>query len=279
VAEQLRAARAPVAPSTAYELDAALDAGLLTVVYQPVISITSGEVVAAEALARLRDPETGSLLPPDTFIPLAEQTGRIARLDRMVLEHAAPQAVRWRELLGARPFSVAVNLSVAGLSDNGLVDFIGETCSAAGLPTDALNVELTETVLSAEVDHEDVLRGIAELGCNVTLDDFGTGYSSLSHLTRFPISAIKIDRRFVGDLGTRGLGGLVALALVRLGSDLGLQVVAEGVETPDQLSALEFASCPFAQGYLFSRPLPPDALTAFLYTSRRGVPLPRQEPS
>jgi EAL domain-containing protein (putative c-di-GMP-specific phosphodiesterase class I) len=134
-------------------------------------------------------------------------------------------------------------------------------------------------VLSAEVDHEDVLRGIAELGCNVTLDDFGTGYSSLSHLTRFPISAIKIDRRFVGDLGTRGLGGLVALALVRLGSDLGLQVVAEGVETPDQLSALEFASCPFAQGYLFSRPLPADALTAFLHASRRGVPLPRQEPS
>jgi EAL domain-containing protein (putative c-di-GMP-specific phosphodiesterase class I) len=259
VAEQLRAARVPAALSTAYELDAALDAGLLTVAYQPVVSVRTGEVVAAEALARLQDPETGALLAPDAFIPLAEQTGRIGRIDRLVLKQAVTHAVRWRSLLGPRPFSIGVNVSVGGLSEDGLVDHIAET------------------VLSAEEDHETVLRAIDDLGCNVTMDDFGTGYSSLSHLTRFPISGIKIDRRFVADLGTRGLGGLVALALVRLGADLGLHVVAEGVETAEQLAALEFAGCPFAQGYLISRPIPAEELTAFLVSTRRGVPLPRAE--
>jgi EAL domain-containing protein (putative c-di-GMP-specific phosphodiesterase class I) len=277
VGEQLRAARAPAAPRTASDLDAALDAGLLTVAYQPVISVRTGEVVAAEALARMHDPETGGLLAPDAFIPLAEQTGRIARIDRMVLEQAAPLAVRWRGILGPRPFSIGVNVSVAGLSQHGLVDFIVDTCASAGLPHDALVVEITETVLSACEQDADVLRAIDDLGCNVTMDDFGTGYSSLSHLTQFPISGIKIDRRFVADLGTRGLGGLVALALVRLGNDLGLHVVAEGVETPEQLSALEFAGCAFAQGYLISRPVPADDLTTFLLSSRRGVPLPRAE--
>ena len=254
-----------------------LDSGMLTVAYQPVVSVRSGDVVAAEALARLRDTNTGCLIPPDEFIPLAERTGRIARIDRMVLAEAAPHAATWRRILGPRPFSIGINVSVAGLSDHGLVDYITRTCTSAGLPFDALVVEITETVLSAAEEHAEILRDIDGLGCNVTMDDFGTGYSSLSHLTQFPISGIKIDRRFVADLGTRGLGGLVALALVRLGSDLGLHVVAEGVETPEQLSALEFAGCPFAQGYLICRPVPAEELTAFLHSSRRGVPLPRVE--
>jgi EAL domain-containing protein (putative c-di-GMP-specific phosphodiesterase class I) len=275
VAGQLRAVPSPATPRTGSDLDAALDAGLLTVAYQPVICLQTGEVVAAEALARMRDPDTGGLIAPDAFIPLAERTGRIARIDRMVLEQAAPLAVQWRAILGPRPFSIGVNVSVAGLSERGLVDFIADTCDRTGLPCDALVVEITETVLSSDDNHVDVLGAIDELGCNVTMDDFGTGYSSLSHLTRFPISGIKIDRRFVADLGARGLGGLVALALVRLGADLGLHVVAEGVETAEQQSALEYAGCRFAQGYLISRPLPADDLSAFLRASRRGVPLQR----
>ncbi|MDT7573262.1 MAG: hypothetical protein QOE05_3436 [Actinomycetota bacterium] len=256
-----------------------LDAGLLTVAYQPVVSLATGEVVAAEALARMRAPETGGLIPPDAFIPLAERTGRIARIDRMVLEQAAPNAVRWRTILGNRPFSIGVNFSVAGLSEAGLADTVAATCEAIGLPCNALVIEVTETVLSEDAEHEGILRALDGLGCNVTMDDFGTGYSSLSHLTRFPISGIKIDRRFVADLGTRGLGGLVALALVRLASDLGLHVVAEGVETPEQLAALKYAGCPFAQGYLISRPVPAEDVTTFLLASRRGValPLPRDE--
>ena len=277
MAEPLRAVRAPAGPSTARDLDAALDAGLLTVAYQPVVSLTSGKVIAAEALARLRDAETGQLLAPDAFIPLAEASGRIARIDRMVLAEAAAVTTRLRAV-SPRPFSIGVNLSVAGLSQAGLVEFIATTCRDNGLPPDLLNLEITETVLSdPDTDHAEVLRALDELGCNVTLDDFGTGYSSLSHLTRFPITAIKIDRRFVWDLGSRGLGGLVALALVRLGGDLGLDVVAEGVETPEQLSALTYAGCPFAQGYLISRPVPAAEMAAFLQASSGGVPLPRAE--
>ena len=278
MAEPLRAAHVPVELSTAGELDAALDAGLLTVAYQPVVSLQTGELVAAEALARLRDPDTGDLRPPDAFIPLAERTGRVGRIDRMVLEQAVPLAARWRQLLAPRPFSIGVNVSVAGLSEPGLLDHVRATCERAGLPANALVIELTETVLSdQDTDHASVLRELDRLGCNVTMDDFGTGYSSLSHLARFPISGIKIDRRFVWELGTGGVSGLVATALVRLGRDLGVHVVAEGVETPEQLAALQNAGCPFAQGYLISRPLPAEELTAFLLACRRGVPLPRTE--
>jgi EAL domain-containing protein (putative c-di-GMP-specific phosphodiesterase class I) len=252
---------------------------MLTVAYQPVICLQTGQVVAAEALARLADPVTGQLLPPDTFIPLAESTGQIARIDRMVLAQAVPLAAGWRRLVGPRPFSIGVNLSVGSLAAAGLVDDISATCLRAGLPPAALTLEITETVLSAEeADDGRILRAIDELGCRVVMDDFGTGYSSLSHLVRFPISGIKIDRRFVWELGTRGLGGLVGLALVRLGSDLEIDVVAEGVETKEQLAALEFAGCPAAQGYLFSRPLPADEMCTFLTSHRRGIPQQRTEP-
>lgn len=255
----------------------ALDAGLLTVVYQPVISLKTGAVVAAESLVRLRDPDGGPLHTPDAFLPLAEATGRIGRIDRMVLARAVPLAVEWRALMGSRPFSIGVNLSVAGLSEPGLVEHVRRTCDDAGLPFNALVVELTETVLSAPGnDHARVLRDVDDLGCNVTMDDFGTGYSSLEHLSRFPVDGIKVDRRFVWDIGRPGRSGLVPAALVRLGLDLGLHVVAEGVETHAQLTALREAGCPFAQGYLFSRPLPPEELTRFLRTWR-GVPLPREE--
>jgi EAL domain-containing protein (putative c-di-GMP-specific phosphodiesterase class I) len=268
----------PAALSTASELDAALDAGLLTVCYQPVISLTSGAVVAAESLVRLRVPGTTELRPPDSFIPLAEATGRVARIDRMVLALAVPWAVQWRSLLGERPFSIGVNVSVAGLSDPDVPAYIRRTCDDAGLPYDALVVEVTETVLSMpNCGHEENLQAIAALGCNVTMDDFGTGYSSLGHLSRFPVAGIKIDRRFVWDIGTSGRGGRMPGALVRLGRDLDLHVVAEGIETVEQLTALQEVGCPFAQGYLFSRPLPPDELTTFLTHSGRGVPLPRTE--
>ncbi len=276
MAGHVRAALAPAGLSAASELDAALDAGLLTVAYQPVVSLLTGAVVAAEALVRLRDPGTGRLLAPDTFIPLAEATGRIARIDQMVLALAVPLAVQWRTLMGDLPFSIGVNISVAGLADPGLAERVRSTCASAGLPCNALVLEVTETVLSQPgCGHEETLREIAALGCNVTMDDFGTGYSSLEHLARFPVAGIKIDRRFVWDIGGPGRSGLIPAALVRLGRDLGVHVVAEGVETPEQLAALQVAGCPFAQGYLISRPLPADELAAFLVTSGRGVPLPR----
>jgi EAL domain-containing protein (putative c-di-GMP-specific phosphodiesterase class I) len=269
VAPVLRA-RTAGAPATASELDAALDAGRLTVRYQPVVDLRTGTVVAAEALARLT---SGSgLVPPDEFIPLAERTGRIRRIDRMVLEQALPMCATWRRRL--QPFSVGVNVSVPDLRAD-LTDLVRSLTEQHGVPADALVLELTETVLSkAGAGHATTLAALAALGCNVTLDDFGTGYSSLSHLRRFPVSGIKIDRQFVWDLDGSPSSARIARAIVRFGMELGVHVVAEGIETRSQLSALQDAGCVFGQGYLFSRPLSADDLTAYL---RRppAIPLPR----
>jgi EAL domain-containing protein (putative c-di-GMP-specific phosphodiesterase class I) len=278
VAERVRVASVPRTLRTASDLDAALDGGLLTVAYQPVLSLITGEVVAAEALVRLRDPDTGQLRAPDSFIPLAEATGRIARIDRMVLELAVPLAVEWRAAMPGRPLSVGVNVSVVGLADPVLPTFVERVCAEAGLPCDALVIEVTETALSRpDCGHERVLHDIHALGCNVTLDDFGTGYSSLSHLMRFPVDGIKIDRHFVWEIGGANRGARLPAALVRLGLELGLHVVAEGVETAAQVAALQQAGCPFAQGFLFAEPLPPDDLAEFLHANASGVRLPRSE--
>ncbi len=272
------AARAARALTSAAELDAALDAGLLTVVYQPVVDLRTGAVVAAESLVRLLLPDSDQLLTPDGFVPLAEATGRIGRIDEQVRALAVPQAARWRALNPGRPFSIGVNVSAAGL-DAGVADHVAALSQQHGVPTNAIVVELTETALSqAGHGHAAALRGLNALGCNVTMDDFGTGYSSLSHLRRFPVNGIKIDRTFVVDLDGGPVAARLAAALVRFGLDLGVHVVAEGIETPSQLSALRALGCPFGQGYLFSRPVPAAEFTAFLIARGAVVPLPRSEP-
>lgn len=262
--------RLPPRELSAAALTAALDAGGLTVVYQPVVDLRTGFVVAAEALARLRLPGSDVLLPPSAFLATAERHGLIGRLDTQVAEAAIHQAAQWRTATGERPFSIGINLSVADLDDASLPLRLQSLCGDAGLPTDCLVVEVTETLLSVEGrGHEDVLRSLAALDVNVTMDDFGTGFSSLTHLKRFPVKGIKIDRSFTWDLDT---DPALTLALVRFGRDLGLHVVAEGVETESQLQALCQAGCPFVQGYLFSAPLPAAELGAML--DRRFV-LPR----
>ena len=270
----LRADRAAPVPSTASELNAALDAGLLTVAYQPVVDLHSGDVVAAEALARLKDPDSGMLLPPAAFIPLAEATGLIRRIDMMVLELALPQAAAWRALRPGRAFSISVNLSVPDLGPE-LPGIVETMASRHGVPPDAIVLELTETVLSTTgFGHGSVLAALHRLGCSVTMDDFGTGYSSLSHLRRFPVSGIKVDREFVWDLDGDVRLSRIARSLIRFGLDLGVHVIAEGVETAAQLQALRDVGCPFAQGYLFARPLPAAELTTLL-AQTVSVPLPR----
>lgn len=264
-------------PLSAAAVAAALDTGGLVVAYQPVIDLRTGWVVAAEALARLRDPRTGALLPPSVFLPTAERCGLVGRLDALVAETAVRQAVAWRSAIADRPFSIALNVSVADLDDAALAGTLQRLCSQAGLPMNALIVEVTETLLSVEGrGHEDVLRALAALDVNITMDDFGTGYSSMSYLKRFPVCGIKIDRTFTWDLDT---DPRLTTALVRFGTELGVHVVAEGVETHRQLAALVRAGCGFAQGYLFSPPLPADEFEAVL--DRRfvlPVPLPRSEP-
>lgn len=256
-------------------LEAALDQGLLTPLFQPVVRLDTGQIVAVEALARLRDPRTGQLHPPSTFIPVAEATGLVPRIDLTMLELSAPLAVRARAMVAGQPFSLGINLSAASLSPD-LPGVVAAVCANAGLPANALILELTETSLSLPGrGHGAILQALHDWGCNVTMDDFGTGFSSFTHLARFPVDGIKIDRSFTALIGTGGRGGTVATALVCLGKALGAHVVAEGIETAAQLAALRAAGCPFGQGYLFARPMTEHALLDLLQRGNRVIPVPR----
>ncbi|TYL45247.1 EAL domain-containing protein [Nocardioides sp. BGMRC 2183] len=241
---------------TPAEIEDALGDGRLRVIYQPCYDIRTGAMVAVEALARVADPLTGELVAPGRFLPVAEEAGLIARLDEAVLAEGARQVARWRTLPGAGGLCLAVNLSVLGLDDPTLPERFVSMVRAAGLPTDALIVELTETVLSrAGRGHEAVAAELAAAGFNVTLDDFGTGNASFEYLKRFAVHGIKVDRSFVQHLGTGADGEQLAESLVRFCLSLGVLVVCEGVEEPAQLEALRRLGCPFVQGFLLDPPL------------------------
>lgn len=247
--------------------------------YQPVVDLRTGAVVAAEALVRLQHEITGELLPPSDFLPAAEASGQIRDIDRRVATEAVARLATWRAQRPGRPLSMALNVSVCELDDGSLPYRIGALASMLDVPCNALVIEVTETQPSTPgLGHEHTLERLAALGCNVTLDDFGTGFSSLSHLQRFPVAGIKVDRSFTWALGRGDRGDQVARGLVRLGIDLGVHVVAEGIETPEQLRQLQDLGCPFGQGHLFSTAVSAERLEAMLDTTfavTRVVPRPR----
>ena len=243
------------APLRLDELDEVLRRKLVTPWYQPVVHTGTGRVAAVEALARVTHPATGQVLLPAQFLALAERTGRVRGLDRQVAAAAIAQVATWREDPLLAELRVAINVSVDHLDDPDLPAFLSHRCSLAGLPTQALIVEITETLQSVTGrNHEDVVQRLREEGLQVALDDFGTGFSALSYLLRFPVTAVKIDRSFTSALaGQRGqdlVHGILSTAL-----RMGLSVVAEGVETPEQRDWLTAHGCPFLQGYLISRPV------------------------
>ena len=243
------------------DLRAALVRGELRLFFQPIVSLTTGEVVGAEALARWDHPVHG-WVPPDRFISLAEDTGLIGSLGAWVLGEAARQLATWRETVpSAAGMEVTVNLSPLQLREPGLVEAVDATLGEHNLPPAALKLELTESSLMEDpITAAGVLRALKRREVQVYLDDFGTGYSSLSTLHRLPLDALKIDRSFVGgmDGGTTGAhkGAEIVRTIVALARSLGVRVVAEGVETHEQLAALRALGCDFAQGYLISPPLP-----------------------
>jgi diguanylate cyclase (GGDEF)-like protein len=261
---------------TPSELAGALDEQRVVAVFQPCFDLRTGVMVAVEALARIRDSGTGRLLPPSVFLPTAEDCGLVGRLDAVVAGQAMEQVARWRALPDARHLAVAVNTSVADLDDEGLPGRLFAQAAAAGLPLDALIVEVTETVLSESGrGHEQVLTRLSDAGCNVTLDDFGTGNSSVSYLQRFAADGLKVDRSFVAQLGTGGSGELLVESFIRFCLSLGVHVVAEGIETTDQLEALHRLGVPFGQGYLLGRPMTAVELEALLVGHHRaGAPSP-----
>ncbi|HMJ37083.1 MAG TPA: EAL domain-containing protein [Baekduia sp.] len=237
----------------------ALEGDELEVHYQPIVDLADGSIAALEALVRWRHPERG-LLAPDAFIPVAEESGLIVGVGRRVLELACAQAAAWAALRPGRPpLPVHVNLSPRQLHDQSLVETVQATLQATGAVPAALALEITEsTLIDRGPARLALLERLRDLGVELQLDDFGTGWSSLSYLAQLPIGGLKIDRSFVAGLDT-GHAPIVD-AIVRLARAFALPVVAEGVETADQLAALRRLGCGLGQGYLFSRPLPAEEL-------------------
>ncbi|HEY0062636.1 MAG TPA: bifunctional diguanylate cyclase/phosphodiesterase, partial [Telluria sp.] len=246
----------------------ALECDELELHYQPQIDLRSGRVVGVEALARWRCPELGQVSPAE-FIPVAEESGIIVALGRWVLQRACRQAALWRDagLLDTIEH-VAVNLSARQTRDDGLMDDILAILRETGLPARLLELEITEGVLMENVNANlDLLHGFQAAGIHLSIDDFGTGYSSMSYLKRFPIDQLKIDRSFVHDVP--GDGEAIATAIIAMAHSLGMTVVAEGVETVEQLEFLRRAGCDIMQGFYFARPMAVPELTEMLRT-RRG---------
>ena len=222
--------------------------------YQPVKDMGTGAVVAMEALVRWQHPTLG-IVAPTEFIPLAEETGLIVNIGRWVLAEACTQCAAWRAE-GYDDVDVAVNVSGRQLEDPGFISDVERTLAATGLPAAALSMEVTESVIVTEgsVGHE-VLDELQRIGVRLAIDDFGIGYSSLSYLSKLPVHSLKVDRTFIAGIGTAHDSSIVS-AMVDLAHKLGLQVVAEGVETELELEQLRLANCDEAQGFLLGRPAP-----------------------
>ena len=248
---------------TSTELRRGLERGEVVPYFQPIVDLSGGEVVGFEVLARWLHPDRG-LLAPAQFLPMAEESGLIADLGGAVLRDSLAQLARWRARgYGFADCSLSVNVATQQLVDGRFLQLVDDALAETGISADSLWLEITETALMADtVTASRALRDLRSLGLHLSVDDFGTGYSSLTYLKRFPVEAIKVDRSFVAGLGLEADDTSIVEAVVRLGHSLGLQVVAEGVETPLQLTRLRELDCDRAQGYLFGRPRPADIVAS-----------------
>ncbi|MES9847842.1 MAG: EAL domain-containing protein [Candidatus Thiodiazotropha sp.] len=250
------------------QLHGALERQEFSVVYQPVIELQSNRIVAAEALLRWNNP-TLEMTSPEEFIPIAEQTGMILDIGRYVLQQAVGNALHWQQMLN-HEFKIAINLSPSQFRDPMLVDYIKDLLERSGLKMDSLVLEITESVLmSGKQDIEHALSRLRKVGINLAMDDFGTGYSSLSYLRKYPFDVLKVDRSFINDLAVDPADNELVNASILMAHGLGLKVVAEGVETEDQLRQLRDMQCEYVQGYLFSRPVSAEAFTELLQNSAK----------
>jgi len=237
--------------------------------YQPQINLNTGKIVGMEALVRWQHPERG-LIFPDRFIPLAEETGFICQIDEWVMRAACLQNREW-QLLGLPPMRIAVNLSCRQFLQPNTVQTIAEILSETELNPEYLEVEITETIAMTDVNFTvSVLQHLQEMGIHISLDDFGTGYSSLWSLKNLPLNNLKIDKSFVADLQEGSSGATIVKVAIALGQGLNLQVIAEGVETAEQLAFLQSLHCEIGQGYFFSKPIPAAAATQLCLESRSG---------
>ncbi|MBU1692165.1 MAG: EAL domain-containing protein [Gammaproteobacteria bacterium] len=231
--------------------------------YQPQVDLASGKIVGMEALARWRHPQLG-MVSPVVFIPLAEETGQISLIGAWVLREACRQNKAWQDE-GFPPLRVAVNLSARQFCQRDITAIVSQALADTGLESRFLELEITESMLMHDVNATiSIMQQLKELGISFSLDDFGTGYSSLSYLKRFPIETLKIDQSFVRDIPHDKDDSAIAAAIIAMASALGIKVIAEGVETPEQLAFLNTQKCTGMQGYYFSKPLPSDEFAQLL---------------
>jgi len=240
---------------TETELRKAIEQNRVVAFYQPIIELETGRVAGFEALARIEHPERG-IVPPSEFIGIAEDTGLIVPLCEQILTQACGQAARWQRDTGCDDLTVSVNLSARNLADDGLMDMLGHVLADSGLKPETLRLELTESLIMANPESmAQMLAELKKLNVRLALDDFGTGYSSLSHLRRFPLDTLKIDRSFVMRMVSESRDQELVRIIVTLAHTLGMDVVAEGVETAAHADSLRGLNCEYAQGFLYAAPL------------------------
>jgi len=238
------------------DLRRAVGRGELRVHYQPIVSLGTGRISGFEALVRWQHPERG-LIPPAGFITVAEETGLIIPIGQWVLGEACRQTRKWQEQIDADPpLSVSVNLSSKQFLQPDLIELISQMLLKTGLDARSLKLEITESVVMENAEEATaMIRRLRDLGVELYIDDFGTGYSSLSYLHRFPVSMLKIDRSFIKRMSGRGEDSEIVRTIVALAHSLRMGLIAEGVETEEQVGHLKALKCEYAQGYYFSRPL------------------------
>ena len=244
------------------DLRDALSSNQFFLVYQPILNLRSGEVIGAEALLRWRHPLRG-VVQPDDFIPMLEDSGMIVDVGRWVLDEACRQVARWRA--DGHDLSISVNVSARQLESDQLIGDVEQSLRVSGLEPGSLTIEITETAIMRNVSEVvPRLEALKTTGVRIAIDDFGTGYSSLAYLQRFPVDTLKIDRTFISSMAESPEASALIRTLVQLGKTLGLETLAEGIEEQQQFLQLEREECDSGQGYLFARPLEPEALVEFL---------------
>jgi len=257
--------RAVDAISIEQELSRGLERGELRLYYQPLVSLQSGEMVGAEALIRWEHPERG-LLSPDKFLPIAEESGLIVQVGAWAVGEACRRLRDWdRRNGGPSNFSLAVNLSARELTHPDVVPTVLNAVRRSALDPHRLTIEVTESTAMADRDSGfRALRELHEAGVRIAIDDFGTGYSSLDHLREMPADVLKIDRSFVAGMSANSPDTALVAAAIAMGRALDMEVVAEGIETNEQVTDLRELGCPLGQGFLFARPLPPEEIDTLL---------------
>jgi EAL domain-containing protein (putative c-di-GMP-specific phosphodiesterase class I) len=244
------------------KLRRALERQEFVLYYQPQINVATKRIIGAEALVRWQNPEMG-LVPPDMFISLAEENGLIVPIGEWVLWEACRQNSAWQQQ-GLPPMAIAVNLSAMQFHQRNLSKMVANVLQMTGLQPDWLELEITETGIMKNAEAIKTLNSLKQMGIKLAIDDFGTGYSSLSHLKKFPLDKLKIDKSFVQDVIANQDDAAIVSAIIAMAKSLNLQVIAEGVETREQLDFLCEHNCFKMQGYFFSRPLPAEEFRQFV---------------